>query len=359
LANVVAVAGGSSHSLALKTDRTVAAWGANSYGQTNIPGGLTNAVGVAAGWYHNLALRADGTVVAWGAGTTNAGSSPHWGQALAPNGLSNVVAIAAGAYHSLALKADGTVVAWGAGTANAGSSPLWGQAIVPDGLTNVVAIAGGLYHSLAVRADGSILAWGAGTTNAGSNPQYGQATVPGGLAGVVAVAGGGYHSLALEGDGRPYITVQPFNQTVAAGATATVAVMVGGAQPLSYQWQRNGASVAGATAAVLSLANAQIPSAGTYSVVVTNALGAATSANALLTVIGAPPPPQIDSLAKLPDGKFELEVGGGPGNFAIESAPGLSGWTQLVSLTATGAVFQYIDPDTNQASRFYRIRVLP
>ena len=46
--------------------RILAAWGDNSYGQTNIPAGLTNVVAIAVGYEHSLALRADGTVAAWG-----------------------------------------------------------------------------------------------------------------------------------------------------------------------------------------------------------------------------------------------------------------------------------------------------
>src|SRR5204862_396883 len=47
----------------------------------------------------------------------------------------------------------------------------------------------------------------------------------------------------------PTITTQPANQSVTAGQTATLAVVAGGTSPLSYQWQKNGANIAGATAA--------------------------------------------------------------------------------------------------------------
>ena len=158
---------------------TTLAWGDNAYGQTNIPAGLTNVVAIAGGGGHSLALRADGTVAAWGYngdGRTNV-----------PAGLTSVVAVAGGYYHSLALRANGTVVAWGYN----GS----GQTNVPAGLTNVVAIAGGYYHSLALRANGTVAAWG-------DNGQ-GQTNIPAGLTNVVAVAGGGFHSLALVGVGVP------------------------------------------------------------------------------------------------------------------------------------------------------------
>ena len=52
-------------------------WGRNDYSQADIPGELTNATAIAAGYQHNLALRTDGTVAAWGAGTTNSGVQPQ------------------------------------------------------------------------------------------------------------------------------------------------------------------------------------------------------------------------------------------------------------------------------------------
>ena len=46
--------------------QNVIAWGNNTYKQTNVPAAATNVVAVAAGAYHSLALRLDGTVVSWG-----------------------------------------------------------------------------------------------------------------------------------------------------------------------------------------------------------------------------------------------------------------------------------------------------
>src|SRR5713101_4870172 len=45
----------------------------------------------------------------------------------------------------------------------------------------------------------------------------------------------------------PTITTQPANQTVTAGQTASFTVVAGGTAPLSYQWQKNGVNIAGAT----------------------------------------------------------------------------------------------------------------
>ena len=82
----------------------VIAWGDNTYGQTDVPAGLSGVTAISAGGGHNL-TPADGTVVGWGDDT--------WGQIDVPAGLSDIVAISAGGGFSLALKSDGTVVAWG------------------------------------------------------------------------------------------------------------------------------------------------------------------------------------------------------------------------------------------------------
>jgi uncharacterized membrane protein len=114
---------------------TPLAWGYNNYGQSDIPSGLTDVVDMAGGTYHSLALKSDGTVVAWGLNQD--------GQSNVPSGLTGVIDVAGGTYHSLALKSDGTVVAWG--------DNFYGQSDVPSGLTGVVNVAAGAYHNLAVK----------------------------------------------------------------------------------------------------------------------------------------------------------------------------------------------------------------
>jgi len=243
LANVAALAAGSSHSLALKADGTVWAWGSNFVGQLGDgtitqrltpvqvrgPGGvdfLTDVAAIAAGSRHSLALKADGTAWAWGAnnsgqlgdGTTTNRFTPV--QVRGPGGvdfLTDVAAIAARQIHSLALKADGAVWAWGDnssgqlgdGTTTNRVTPV--QVLGPGGvgfLTDVAAIAAGQLHSLALKADGAVWAWGFnssgqlgdGTTTRRLTPV--QVLGPGGvgfLTDVAAIAGGFSHSLAVRG----------------------------------------------------------------------------------------------------------------------------------------------------------------
>jgi hypothetical protein len=132
-----AIAAGSSHSLALKSDGTVVAWGYNAHGESTVPDDLSGVIAIAAGGAHSLALKSDGTVVAWG--------HNEIGQSTVPDDLIGVAAIAAGSSHSLALKSDGTFVAWG-----------WnwfGQNSVLRNLSGVIAIAAGERHNLAVVGD--------------------------------------------------------------------------------------------------------------------------------------------------------------------------------------------------------------
>ncbi|KAA6456419.1 hypothetical protein DYQ86_25085 [Acidobacteria bacterium AB60] len=91
-------------------------------------------------------------------------------------------------------------------------------------------------------------------------------------------------------DGRgPSIAVQPQEQTVAPGGTATFAVTASGAGYLAYQWLRNGVAIPEATAAAFTTAPVRSWENGSrYSVVVSNGVLATTSAAARLVVITAP-----------------------------------------------------------------------
>ncbi len=214
---IIAIAAGSWHSLALAGDGTVLAWGDNENGQlgNGTTGlhhitpvqvvGLSNIVAIAGGQSHSLAVAGDGTAWAWGDnsygqlgdGTTNNSSIP-----VPVVGLSNLVAIAGGAYNTFALANDGTVWAWGGllgnGTTNYSSIPV--QVV---GLSNIVAIAGGVTHSLALANDGTVWAWGGNAFGQLGNGTTTTSLIPVqvvGLSNIVAIAEGVSHSLALAND---------------------------------------------------------------------------------------------------------------------------------------------------------------
>lgn len=138
LSNIVAVSAGARHSLVLKADGRVVAWGDNSVGQTNIPAVVSNIVTIAAGDDYSYALERDGTLVGWG-------------RMKAYMELSNIVTIAAFDSIGLALKQDGTVLQWGR---------LQNQVEAVEGLSNVVAIAAGSRQNLALKQNGTVYGWG-------------------------------------------------------------------------------------------------------------------------------------------------------------------------------------------------------
>jgi hypothetical protein len=83
----------------------------------------------------------------------------------------------------------------------------------------------------------------------------------------------------------PSITTQPINQAVTAGQTATFSVLATGTAPMNYQWRRNGTNITGATSSSYTTAATTASDSGsTFSVLVSNSAGSATSNNATLTV---------------------------------------------------------------------------
>jgi hypothetical protein len=88
--------------------------------------------------------------------------------------------------------------------------------------------------------------------------------------------------------GPPVISAQPQSQTVAPGASVSFTVSAGGVPDPTYQWYVNGSPFNGATTNTLSFASARSSDAGAYTVVVTNAVGSATSNAATLTVSAVP-----------------------------------------------------------------------
>lgn len=107
----------------------------------------------------------------------------------------------------------------------------------------------------------------------------------------LSACGGGGGSAASVTDPAavaPAITTQPAAQTVAAGQTATFTVAASGTAPITYQWQKSGASISGATAAShTTLATTTADNGALFAAVVTNAAGSATSSAAKLTVTAA------------------------------------------------------------------------
>jgi alpha-tubulin suppressor-like RCC1 family protein len=238
-AEAKALAGGQNHSLALKDDGTVLAWGLNQDGQLgdgtttdsstpvqvedpNDPSGyLTGVAAIAAGSSHSLALKSDGKVWAWGSnqyyGPLGNGTNADSTTPVQVSGLDGIEAISAGLGYSLALKSDGTVWAWGTNTSSSSQGTRIGGQLgdneiassntpvqVRDLTGEIEAIAAGASHGLALKDDGTVWAWGENFFGQLGHETTTDSSIPvqvSNLDGVTTIAAGGAYSLALKNDG--------------------------------------------------------------------------------------------------------------------------------------------------------------
>ncbi|MBK7470993.1 MAG: hypothetical protein IPI73_10590 [Betaproteobacteria bacterium] len=120
---------------------------------------------IAAGSLHGLALKTDGTLWAWGVnenGQVGAGSS-NYSERSPVQVMSNVASIAASYYRSAAIKTDGTVWAWGENSGWGGTTP--NRPVQILSLRGATGIGAGYGHTMAIAGAGALYAWG--SNNAG------------------------------------------------------------------------------------------------------------------------------------------------------------------------------------------------
>ena len=272
LIDVITVAGGEWHSVALKTDGTTWAWGNNYQNQigqnsqdpvvyepTQVSN-LSDIIDIATKGNFTTALRDDGTVWTWGGEnlvnlanmtcltqTSEASEAPESvknpvqvpGISGVP-ALSGVMAITTGNSHVVALKEDGTVWAFGNNDyCQLGSGSCGISSCIPlrvsdpnyhNSFGDVIAISAGKNHTVALKKDGTVWAWGSNSGGQIGNGTYGQThvyapTQVSGLSNVIAIAAGYFHTMALKEDGTlwtwgdnrygelGYVTTDPSSST--------------------------------------------------------------------------------------------------------------------------------------------------
>jgi hypothetical protein len=147
----------------------------------------------------------------------------------------------------------------------------------------------------------------------------------------------------------PTITTHPDSQSLSAGNNVNFSVTATGTTPLSYQWQKNGEDIIGATGDTLTLTNLTAADAGSYTVLVSNLAGSALSDPAILTVIVSPI--RLTKVA-VEGSNIALTWTGGTGPFTVQRTAILSDgvWQDVLTTTERTAAFPL-----NSQSDFYRI----
>ncbi len=233
--SVATLAAGNTHSLAIRSNGNLFAWGDNSSGQLGdgttrsagspqpVPG-LAPVRSVAAGIgapsvaatdesrYSVAVDAANGLVFAWGtnlSGQLGDGTTFQRLQPVAVGRISGVTGVAAGGGHVLARRSDGSLWAWGRNTSGqlgTGNTTASVQPI-PVPLADIVAVAAGNEFSVALRSDGVVLTWGNNAFGKLGDGSPGNRSVPAPItlpAPAIAIAAGVDHALALLLDGRVY-----------------------------------------------------------------------------------------------------------------------------------------------------------
>ncbi|MBL0745377.1 gliding motility-associated C-terminal domain-containing protein [Chryseolinea lacunae] len=290
LGPIVASKVGDQFGAAIRPDGSVSMWGPYQGNQLDIPQALANVIDLAAGYFHTLALQSDGHVLAWGGVRFNTPMQTEFGQTLTPDTLHHILSVAAGPATSLALTSNEiaftlwgrdstsqsypaserhirqlaagdkfTVVLYADGTVQRfGNAP---ALTVPTGLINVKQVACGNAHAVALKADGTLQTWGAnadgqlnasiittakavacgtahslallanGTVVAWGKNNSGQTTVPASLQHVKMISGGMAHSAALLDNG----TVMTWGNLTSPPWTNIVAIASGANHVLGLQ----------------------------------------------------------------------------------------------------------------------------
>jgi alpha-tubulin suppressor-like RCC1 family protein len=216
------ISAGSTHTLAIKTNGSLWAWGNNVSGQLGdgsnvdkimpiLVDSASNWVSISAGASHSIAIKTDGTLWAWGAnwnGQIGDGTNTNRSSPVQIGTATNWASVSAGVLYTIAKKTDGSLWAWGKNEfAQLGDGTITNRNIPVQigAATNWASFKASVSHTIAIKTDGSLWAWGTnfyygllgdGTTITRNSPiQIGTAS------NWASFSSGYYHTIAIKTDG--------------------------------------------------------------------------------------------------------------------------------------------------------------
>jgi alpha-tubulin suppressor-like RCC1 family protein len=217
------ISAGYRHTLGIKSDGTLWGWGNNVYGQLgvgmNIPtyntpvqiGTANNWQSVSAGHDHTLAIKNDGTLWAWGSNETGQLGNGTYTSENSPIQIGSNYSwkfAATGAYHSAAISYTGFLWTWGYNTYGQlgnGTNSIQNIPVIISTFTDWVQVTAGYDHTAGIRSNGAILIWGGdyvGQTGNGANTSYFTPSRVGTDNNWQAIEAGSEFSTAIKNDGK-------------------------------------------------------------------------------------------------------------------------------------------------------------
>ncbi len=245
----IKISAGFTHTLGIKSDGSLWAWGANTSGQlgngtnlsSNIPvrvGTANDWVDISAGEYHSLAIKSNGTLWAWGRnvyGTLGDGTNTDRNVPVQITTHTDWIGVAAGGEFSIGIKSNGHIWGWGYNGNGEVGTYFSNNPNVPlqiNNDNNWISISAGLDHTLALKSNGTLWAWGNNANGALGTGNFSTVVGPiqvGLASNWVSIAAGGLHSMAIKSDGTLWAWGFNFDGELGDGTTTNrnIPVQVG------------------------------------------------------------------------------------------------------------------------------------